>query len=142
MDNYNVLVLMQKDPVTNEFLDTVLSVQMEEGLENVLKAYVSEENEELFINLFLSTPDVEDWEFYGMYEEYDDDLYEALSGRLEEYDDYNPAWLLKLPYGKEDSLNEQNIRKAVKMHYNEILRLKTTIPEKKEEYMKLAEESN
>ena len=142
MDNYNVLVLMQKDPLTNEFLDTVLSVQMEEGLENVSKAFVSEENQELFINLFLTTPDVEDWEFFGIYEEYTEELYEELGGILEEYEDYNPAWLLKIPYAKEDSLNEQLIRKAVKMHYSEILRLKSAILSKKEEYMRLAEESN
>ena len=97
MDNYNVLVLMQKDPLTNEFLDTVLSVQMEEGLENVSKAFVSEENQELFINLFLTTPDVEDWEFFGIYEEYTEELYEELGGILEEYEDYNPAWLLENP---------------------------------------------
>lgn len=140
MDNYNVLVLMQKDPSTNEFLDTVLSVRMEEGLENVLKAYVSEENEALLIHLFLTTPDVEDWEYHGIYEEYSEDIFETLGGIVEEYDDYNPAWLLKLPYSKEDSINEQTIRVAVKTHYNEILRVRASILLKKDEYAAMAAE--
>ena len=140
MDNYNVLVLMQKDPSTNEFLDTVLSVQMEEGLENVLKAYISEENKELFIYLYLTTPEVEDWEFYGIYEEYSDDLFESFGGILEEYEDFNPAWLLKLPYGKDELENETLIRAVVKNHYNEILRVRESIWAKKDEYTAMASE--
>lgn len=140
MDNYNVLVLMQKDPSTNEFLDTVLSVQMEEGLENVLKAYISEENKELLIYLYLTTPEVEDWEFYGIYEEYSDDLFDSFGGILEEYEDFNPAWLLKLPYGKDDLENETMLRAVVKAHYNEILRVRESIWAKKDEYAAMASE--
>ncbi len=135
MDNYNVLVLMEKDPITSEFLDTVLSVRMEEGLENVSKAYVSEESGEFYAFLYLTTPDVEDWEFYGIFEDY-----EGLGGMLEEYDDYNPAWILKLPYGKDDNENEDMIRNAVKLHYKEYQRLKASIPAKRSDYEAMASE--
>lgn len=134
MDNYNVLVLMEKDNNTGEFLDTVLSVSMAEGLENVLKAYVLEEDGEYFTYLHLTTPDVADWEFYGIYAEYNDDLFIDLSGNVEELDDYNPAWVLRLPFLKEEVENENAIREAVKLHYQEILRLRESIKARQAEY--------
>jgi len=92
------------------------------------------------IHLYLTTPEVEDREFYGIYEEYSGDLFEPFGGVLEEYEDYNPAWLLRLPYGKDDLENETVIRAAVKAHYYELLRVRESIKEKMDEYKAMAAE--
>ncbi len=142
MDNFNVLVIMQKEKETGELLDTVLSVQLESGIELVKKAYVTEEKNGIYLVLHLTTPDVEDWDFYGIYDNYDPEVFEAIGADYDEEEDFNPSWIIKVAFRKTDSENQELVRSIVKVHENELKKARIASNSKKEHYIKVSKEEN
>lgn len=113
------LVLMEKsDGILTEELG---SYNVEEGLGYVFKAYVEEEK----IKLFLSTlDDVTDEEFEKLFDEYDLAAYAGFECEIEEYDEeFNPVWILSLPFPEKHEDVEELLGKVIKLHIDQIKRI-------------------
>jgi len=140
MEHYNVLVLMEKDKNTGFFTQTVDSYTIEDGIELIEKAYLLYEEGEYYIYLTLTTRDVEDWEYYGIYDLYDEGIYEGMGVEiLDGSGDYNPKWIIKLLYSEERSKTEDLLNNIVKLHKKELERIMPLLEAAKEKYMQEAE---
>lgn len=142
MDNYNVLVLMQKDKESGILTETVDSYTLREGMEYVERAYLMEDDG-LFIYLTLTTEDVEDWQYYGIYDLYNEEIFEGLvSEILDGSGEYNPRWILKLEY-KEDRMDmEDALNQIIKLHREELQRILPISEENKDKYQNEAEKED
>jgi len=140
MEHYNVLVLMEKDKNTGFFTQTVDSYTIEDGIELIENAYLLYEEGEYYIYLTLTTRDVEDWEYYGIYDLYDEGIYEGMGVEiLDGSGDYNPKWIIKLLYSEERSKTEDLLNNIVKLHKKELERIMPLLEAAKEKYMQEAE---
>ncbi len=140
MDRYNILVLMEKDNETGFFTQTVDSYKIDGGIDLIENAYLSEEDGEYFVYLTLTTADVEEYQYYGIYDLYDEDIFsnyeiELLDGSGE----YNPRWIIKLKYSEERSEVERLINQLVDIHDSELRRILPLVEADKENYIKEAE---
>ncbi|MEA4848443.1 MAG: DUF6762 family protein [Clostridiaceae bacterium] len=140
MDKYNILVLMEKDIKTGLLTQTVDSYKIDTGLDLIENAYLAEEEGEYFIFLTLTTADVEDYQYYGIYDLYDEDIFsrfgiELLDGSGE----YNPRWIIKVKYDEEQNEMERPINELVKIHGAELQRI---LPLVEIDKMKYLEEAN
>ncbi len=143
MDNYNVLVLMEKNSSTGYLTETVDSYTISEGMEFVESIYMLRGEEADFIYLTLTTKDVEDWEYYGIYELYDEELFNELIDELQDGSgEYNPRWILKLKYS-DNRLNMEDVLNSIlKAHIKELSRIQPLLEEGKQEYLKAIDEEN
>lgn len=140
MDNYNVLVLMQKDKDTKILTETIDSYTMREDMSLIENVYLMEEGDGNYIFLTLTTEDIEDWQYYGIYDLYDEDVYQDLIDEvLDGSGEYNPRWILKLRYEEDRVELEDKLNKIIKLHLNELQRISPIIEESKEKYQKEAE---
>ncbi|MDF2532314.1 MAG: hypothetical protein K0Q65_1895 [Clostridia bacterium] len=140
MDNYNVLVLMKRDKESNMLTDTIDSFTLREGMELIEGAYFMEE-EEPFVYLTLTTKDVEDWQYYGIYDLYNEELFEGLVEEiLDGSGEFNPRWIFKFRYFDNRIEMEDNINQLIRLHNEELQRILPIIEENKEKYQKAAEE--
>ncbi|MDF2891322.1 MAG: hypothetical protein K0R80_1689 [Clostridia bacterium] len=140
MDNYNVLVLMKRDKESNMLTDTIDSFTLREGMELIEGAYFMEE-EEPFVYLTLTTKDVEDWQYYGIYDLYNEELFEGLVEEiLDGSGEFNPRWIFKFRYIDNRIEMEDNINQLIRLHNEELQRILPIIEENKEKYQKAAEE--
>ena len=106
------LVLMEK---VNGILDKEIgSYEINSGLEYVYKAYI--ENGTVYV--FLSTGrDVSDEEYNTIYDEYDDELFKENGFEISEVEDeYNPVWLVKLPFEDEHEKMQDMLNKLISLH--------------------------
>lgn len=135
MDNYNVLVLMKKDKATNMLIETIDSFTMSEDMSLIENVYLMEEEDSNFIYLTLTTEDVEDWQYYGIYDLYKEEIFEALVDEiLDGSGEYNPRWILKFSY-KDDRIEmEDKLSKIIRFHLNELQRILPIIEGNKEKY--------
>ncbi len=141
MDKYNVLVLMEKDRDTGFFTQTVDSYRIEAGIEFIENAYLLEEDEEYFIYLTLTTADVEDYQYYGIYDMYDEEIYSAFDIEvLDGSGEYNPRWIVKLKYPEDRSKTEQLINRLVEAHIAELQRILPLVENNKDKYMEAEKE--
>ncbi|MGB7606415.1 MAG: DUF6762 family protein [Lutisporaceae bacterium] len=140
MDNYNVLVLMKKDKATNMLIETIDSYTISEDMSLIEKVYFAEEESGNFIYLTLTTEDVDDWQYYGIYDLYKEEVFEALVDEiLDGSGEYNPRWILKFSY-KEDRIDmEDKLNKIIRLHLNELQRVLPIIEENKDKYQNKAE---
>lgn len=141
MDRYNVLVLMQKDSQTGFFTQTVDSYKIDAGIELIEKAYLAEEEGEYFIYLVLTTAsDVEEYQYYGIYDLYDEDIYSRFGVELlDGSGEYNPRWVVKLKYSEDRSKMERIINELVDVHRGELGRVLPLVEADKEKYIEEAE---
>lgn len=141
MDRYNVLVLMQKDSETGFFTQTVDSYKIDAGIELIEKAYLAEEEGEYFIYLVLTTAaDVEEYLYYGIYDLYDEDIYNSFGVELlDGSGEYNPRWVIKLKYSEDRSEMERIINALVDVHRGELERVLPLVEADKEKYIEEAE---
>lgn len=136
MDKYNVLVLMEKDKETGFFTQTVDSYKIDADIELIEKAYLSEEDNEYFIYLVLTTADVEDYQYYGIYDLYDEEIFDGFDIELlDGSGEFNPRWILKLKYSEESSKTESLINELVGIHKTELQRVFPLVEADKEKYM-------
>jgi hypothetical protein len=139
MDKYNILVLMEKDIKTGLLTQTVDSYKIDTGLDLIENAYLAEEEGEYFIFLTLTTADVEDYQYYGIYDLYDEDIFsrfgiELLDGSGE----YNPRWIIKVKYDEEQNEMERPINELVKIHGAELQRILPLVEIDKMKYLEEA----
>jgi len=139
LDNYNVLVLMQRDRETNMLTETVDSYTMREGMELVESTYLMDEDVP-YVYLILTTKDVEDWQYYGIYDLYNEDIYEGLAAEvLDGSGEFNPRWILKLAYDENRMDMEDKLNQLIKLHTEELQRIMPIIEENKDKYQNEAE---
>lgn len=139
MDKYNILVLMEKDKETGFFTNTVDSYKVDAGIELIENAYLAEEDSEYFVYLTLTTSDVEDYQYYGIYDLYDEEIFSELDAEvLDGSGEFNPRWIMKLKYSEERSEMERLINEIVEIHKVELERVLPLVEANKEKY---AEES-
>ncbi|OGO76689.1 MAG: hypothetical protein A2Y23_10875 [Clostridiales bacterium GWB2_37_7] len=139
MDNYNVLVLMQRDSESKILTETIDSYTLREGMELIESAYLMEE-EEPFIYLILTTQDVEDWQYYGVYDLYTEELFEGLVEEiLDGSGEFNPRWIFKFKYVDNRMEMEEKLNQLIKLHTDEIHRILPIIEGNKAKYQREAE---
>jgi len=136
MDKYNILVLMEKDGETGFFTQTVDSYKIDVGIELIENAYLVEESKEYFIYLTLTTADVLDYQYYGIYDLYNEEVFnksdiELLDGSGE----YNPRWIIKLRYSEDRSAIELILNELVEIHRVELQRILPLVEADKEKYI-------
>jgi len=137
MDKYNVLVLMKKDSKTGFFTQTVDSYKIDAGIELIENAYLLEEEGEHFIYLTLTTKDVPDYQYYGIYDLYNEEIFnkfeiELLDGSGE----YNPRWVVKMKYSEDRNAIELILNELVEIHRFELQRILPLVESDKEKYIK------
>lgn len=137
MDKYNILVLMQKDSETGFLIQTVDSYKIDAGIELIESAYLVEEDGCYFIYIVLTTEDVEDYQYYGIYDLYNEEIFskydvELLDGSGE----YNPRWIVKLKYNEDRNEMERLMNELVEIHKAELERVIPLVEADKEKYMK------
>lgn len=141
MDNYNVIVLMMRDNSTGILNEVVDSYKIESGIDFIEKVYLESDNDEYYIFLFLTTKDVEDWQYYGIYELYDEMVFDEYGIEvLDGSGDYNPKWIIKLKYNEDRIETEKKINSIIKSHLDELDRILPLLSMNKEEYMKQSQE--
>lgn len=134
MDNYNVLVLMLRDKESKILTETVDSFTLRESMALIDSIYLSEE-EFSFIYLILTTQDVEDFEYYGIYDLYNEGIFEGLVEEiLDGSGEFNPRWVFKFKYIDNRIDMEDKINQLIKMHTEELLRIMPIIEDNKEKY--------
>lgn len=139
MDNYNVLVLMQRDKETNILTDTIDSFTLREGMELIESAYLMDE-EVPFVYLTLTTEDIEDWQYYGVYDLYNEDIFDGLVDEiLDGSGEFNPRWIFKFRYVDDRVDMEDKINQLIKLHTEELQRIMPIIEDNKEKYKTEAE---
>lgn len=135
MDRYDVLVLMEKEKETGFFSQTVDSYKIEVGIELIESAYLAEE-EEYYIYLTLTTSDVEDYQYYGIYDLYDEGIFSDMGiDLLDGSGEYNPRWIVKLRYSEDRSEMENLLNTLVEKHKAELERILPLVEADKEKYM-------
>lgn len=140
MDKYNVLVLMEKNKETGLFTHTIDSYSIEAGLDLIENAYLSEEDGEYFIFLILTTADVEDYQYYGIYDLYSEEIFSKFNIQLlDGSGEYNPRWIVKLRYTEERSIMEQIINELVESHKAELQRVLPLVEANKLKYIEETE---
>jgi hypothetical protein len=131
---------MKRDKESNMLTDTIDSFTLREGMELIEGAYFMEE-EEPFVYLTLTTKDVEDWQYYGIYDLYNEELFEGLVEEiLDGSGEFNPRWIFKFRYIDNRIEMEDNINQLIRLHNEELQRILPIIEENKEKYQKAAEE--
>ena len=124
MDNFNVLILMQKD-AEGLLTNTVDSYQIDGNNNLIIRFFVQEEEENSYIYMAVTTEDIEDWQFYALYDLYNAEIYTDLGIEVvdNDLDEYNPVWLLKFKYSEDRETVTSQINKIVDLHYNELARV-------------------
>ena len=136
MERYNILVLMQKDKETGFFTQTVDSYKVGIGIELIENAYLTEEEGDYFIYLTLTTTEVEDYQYYGIYDLYNEEIFEKLNTELlDGSGEYNPRWIVKIKYSEARNEMESLINEIVETHRNELQRVLPLVEADKEKYM-------
>ncbi|HPW40662.1 MAG TPA: hypothetical protein PLW98_04035 [Bacillota bacterium] len=136
MDKYNILVLMEKDKETGFFTQTIDSYKIDSGLELIENAYLSEEEGEYFIFLVLTTADVEDYQYYGIYDLYNEGIFSKFNIELlDGSGEYNPRWIVKLKYTEERNKTESIINKLLEIHKAELQRVLPLVEADKAKYL-------
>jgi hypothetical protein len=131
---------MKRDKESNMLTDTIDSFTLREGMELIESAYLLEE-EEPFVYLTLTTEDVEDWQYYGIYDLYNEELFEGFVEEiLDGSGEFNPRWIFKFKYFDNRIEMEDKINQLIRLHNEELQRILPIIEENKEKYIKAAEE--
>jgi len=136
MDRYNIMVLMQKDSATGFFTQTVDSYKIDAGIELIENAYLAEEDGDYFVYLTLTTADVSDYQYYGIYDLYNEEIYSGFDLELlDGSGEYNPRWIIKMKYSEERSEMEKLLNDLVDIHKDELQRILPLVEADKEKYM-------
>jgi len=136
MDKYNILVLMEKDRATGFFIQTIDSYKIDSGLELIENAYLSEEEGEYFIFLVLTTADVEDYQYNGIYDLYNEEVFSKFNiDLLDGSGEYNPRWIVKLKYNEKRSEMESIINELLEIHKAELQRVLPLVEADKAKYL-------
>ena len=129
-----IYVIMLKDSSTGFLEKELSSITLSENDEYMINLFVTETENGRELNLRLSTGrDVKDWEYDAVYDYYDPSALETAGAKVEELDDdYNPVWLVTVPYDEENA--QQTTEKLLELHRSEMTDVFETIADKENEY--------
>lgn len=130
--NFSSLVLMERDRNTNHLVKEIGSFAVPDGARYVTKFYYDGEK----VNMFFDTnKDVEEWEFYAIYDFFDISAFEQNGFEIEEIEDeYNPTWVLRFDYIEEHNEMEEKIQLACEIIEEEMMKVFEIIKDKQDDY--------
>ena len=130
--DFSSLVLIEKDKETGNIKKELGSFKVNEGALFVKKLFVIE-NE---VNLYFDTnKDVEEWEYSGIYDLFNNEVFRENGFIIEEdLEEYNPTFILKFQYKDEHLEMGELINKAIDLIKDEIEEAFKSIEGKEEEY--------
>jgi len=130
--DFSSLVLIEKDKETGNIKKELGSFRVSEGAVFVTKLFAIE-NE---VNLYFDTnKDVEEWEYSGIYDLFNSEVFRENGFVIEEdLEEYNPTFILKFQYKEEHLEMRDLINKAVDLIKVEIENAFKAIEGKEEEY--------
>lgn len=130
--DFSSLVLVEKDKETGYITKELGSFRVSEGAIFVRKLYVIENEVSLY---FDTNKDVEEWEYSGIYDLFNSEVFTENGFIIEEdLEEYNPTFILKFQYKSEHSEMRDLINKAVDLIKDEIEKALISIEGKEEEY--------
>lgn len=117
---------------SNHLVKELGSYSVGDGAEYVTKFYYDGQKTNMF---FSTNRDVEEWEFYAIYDLFNSQAFEENGFDIEEVEDeYNPTWLLKFNYLEEHNDMEEKVQAACDLIEEEMNNVFEAIKEKEEEY--------
>ena len=130
--NFSSLVLMEKDTDTGYLTNELGSYEVGDNAEYIVKLNC----ENNIVNLYFDTKkDVEEWEYSAIYDCFDESIFIRAGYEIESCDEeYNPTWIIKLPYDDEYSVMHKKLNELCNIIENEMLRVFEAIKDKEEEY--------
>ena len=133
--DFSSLVLVEKDKETGYITKELGSFRVSEGAIFVRKLFAIE-NE---VNLYFDTnKDVEEWEYSGIYDLFNSEVFRENGFIIEEdLEEYNPTFILKFKYKEEHLEMRDLINKAVDLIKDEIEIVFKAIEGKEEEYKEI-----
>lgn len=129
-----IYVVMLKDSKTGFLEKEICSISLEKLDEYIVNLFVTEDGGLQSFNMRLSTGrDVSDWEYDAVFDYYDPSALEAMGAKVCEMDDdYNPVWLVSLPFDEEKV--QETAEKVLEIHHAELTDVFETIKDKEAEY--------
>ncbi|MCI5727162.1 MAG: hypothetical protein MR274_06565 [Clostridium sp.] len=130
--DFSSLVLMEKDKETGFITKELGSFEVEEGALYVVKLYVIDN----VVNLYFDTnKDVEEWEYSAIFDLFNQDAFVEAGFEIEEdEEEYNPTYILKMPYIDDYSQMKESLNKALSIIKAEMENVFEAIKGKEEEY--------
>ena len=130
--DFSSLVLMEKDKETGFITKELGSFEVEEGALYVVKLYVIDN----VVNLYFDTnKDVEEWEYSAIFDLFNQEAFvEAGFEIKEDEEEYNPTYILKMPYIDDYSQMKGSLNKALSIIKAEMENVFEAIKGKEEEY--------
>ena len=130
--DFSSLVLMEKDKETGFITKELGSFEVEEGALYVVKLYVIDN----VVNLYFDTnKDVEKWEYSAIFDLFNQEAFvEAGFEIKEDEEEYNPTYILKMPYIDDYSQMKESLNKALSIIKAEMENVFEAIKGKEEEY--------
>ena len=130
--DFSSLVLMMKDKETGFITKELGSFEVNEGALYIKKLFVLDN----IVNVYFDTnKDVEEWEYSAIYDLFNIDSFKNEGFEIEEVDDeYNPTYVVKMPYKEEYADMKVLIDKVVSLIDLEMKNVFEAIEGKEEEY--------
>ena len=130
--NFSSLVLMDKDKETGFITKELGSFEVNDGAIYVKKLFVLDG----IVNLYFDTnKDVEEWEYSAVYDLFNSERFTLEGFEIEEdEEEYNPTFILKIPYIEEYQKMKDMLDKAVLIIEEEMNNVFVAIEGKEEEY--------
>lgn len=129
---FSSLVLMEKNTETGFITRELGSFEVNDGAIYVKKLFVLDG----IVNLYFDTnKDVEEWEYSAIYDLFNSERFTLEGFEIEEdEEEYNPTFILKIPYKEEYQKMKDLLDKAVLIIEEEMKSVFDKIEGKEEEY--------
>lgn len=130
--DFSSLVIMEKDKETGYIKKELGSFEVTEGAVYVTKLY---EIDGIVYLYFDTHKDVEEWEYSAIYDLFNTEVFQESGFKISEDDEeYNPTYILEMPYKEEHSEMKELLDKAVELIEQEMHNVFNAIQGKEEEY--------
>lgn len=130
--DFSSLVIMEKDRETGYIKKELGSFEVTEGAVYVTKLY---EIDGIVYLYFDTHKDVEEWEYSAIYDLFNTEVFQESGFKISEDDEeYNPTYILEMPYKEEHSEMKELLDKAVELIEQEMHNVFNAIQGKEEEY--------
>lgn len=130
--DFSSLVIMEKDRETGYIKKELGSFEVTEGAVYVTKLY---EIDGIVYLYFDTHKDVEEWEYSAIYDLFNTEVFQEAGFKISEDDEeYNPTFILEMPYKEEHSEMKELLDKAVELIEQEMHNVFNAIQGKEEEY--------
>ncbi len=131
--DFSSLVIMEKDKETGYIKKELGSFEVTEGAVYVTKLY---EIDGIVYLYFDTERDVEEWEYSAIYDLFNTEVFEEAGFKITEDDDeYNPTFILEMPYKEEHAEMKELLDRAVELIEQEMNNVFKAIEGKEQEYI-------